>query len=241
VKTPPVGYPVILALAALVAGLYAYSRLGTTTGRSTAPGTTSSATRPALPTGSDTAGPEAPQEPAPPAAKVPTVVPDVKLPDLDGKIHSLQEGVGHPRILNFWATWCEPCLREIPLLNTLQATHAGEGLQVIGIAMDLRDAVAKFMKQTPLRYRVLVGEEEGLEAAQKFGMGFGLPFSVFADGENRIVTVKLGELHADEAAAILANMREARAGTVTLEAARQNIADALRRLAAERAKQTAQN
>lgn len=232
-KTPPVGYPVFLALAALAAGLFAYTRLGPkmapTTGSTISPAATAHA--PAA------TGPEA--ESAAPAAVVPAEVPDVKLPDLDGKLHSLREGTGHPRLYNFWATWCEPCLREIPLLNTLQATHAGEGLQVIGIAVDFRNAVAKFQKQTPLRYRVLVGEDEGLEAAQKFGMGFGLPFSVFADGENRIVTVKVGELHADEAAAILANMHSASAGTITLDAARQNIADSLKGLAMKRAKQTA--
>ena len=231
-KTPPIGYAVLLALVAIAGGLYAYVRLSTPA----APRAVASpATVPA------STGPQASAEQAPPATPIPSEVPDVKLPDLDGKLHSLREGVGHQRVFNFWATWCEPCQREIPLLNALQAAHADEGLAVIGIAIDFRDAVIKFQKQTPLHYRVLVGEDEGLEAAQKFGMAYGLPFSVFVSADNQVIAVKLGELHADEASAILANMRALRAGTMTLEAARQNIADALKSLAVERAKQTVAN
>jgi thiol-disulfide isomerase/thioredoxin len=232
VKIPPVGYAVLLALVAVAGGLYTYSRLNAP---AAPPGIAGPATTRA------SAGQPAPAERAPPSAPIPYDVPDVKLPDLHGEFHSLREGVGHPRVFNFWATWCEPCQREIPLLNSLQAEHAGEGLQVIGVAIDFRDAVLKFQKQTPLHYRVLVGEDEGLEAAQKFGLGYGLPFSVFADADNRVVAVKLGELHADEAAVILANMRSLQARTTTLDAARQNIADALKTLAIERAKQTAEN
>jgi thiol-disulfide isomerase/thioredoxin len=179
------------------------------------------------------------EQSAPPSTPIPAEVPDVKLPGLDGQLHSLREGVGHERLFNFWATWCEPCLREIPLLNALQAAHADEGLQVVGIAIDFRDAVLKFQKRTPLHYPVLVGEEEGYEAAQKFGMTLGLPFSVFADGANRVIAVKIGELHDDELAAILANMRALRAGTTTIEAAQRDIGDALKALAVQRAKQTA--
>jgi thiol-disulfide isomerase/thioredoxin len=231
VKSPPVGYPVLLALAALAGGLYAYGRLH-------APAAPRAVT--AAPAARAPAAQQAPEPPAPAQATIPAEVPDVQLPDLAGKPHSLREGVGHQRLFNFWATWCEPCRREIPLLNALQAAHATEGLQVVGIAIDLREAVLKFQQRTPLHYKLLVGEDEGFEAAQKFGMELGLPFTVFADADNRVIAVKVGELHADEAAAILANMRALRAGTTTLEVARDNIATALRSLAVERSKQSAE-
>ena len=109
---------------------------------------------------------------------------------------------------------------------------------MVGIAVDMRAAVQEFLKTTPMRYTLLVGEDDGLEAAQKFGMALALPFSVFADEKNRIIAVKLGELRREEAVAILANMRALRAGTTTLPAAREAINQALKTLAIERSKQS---
>jgi len=173
----------------------------------------------------------------PPAAPIPEDVPDVALPDMDGQPHRLRDARGHARLFNFWATWCEPCRREIPLLNSLQQQYSAQGLQVVGIAVDDRAAVQKFIKSTPMQYLLLVGEDGGFEAAQKFGMALALPFSVFADAQNRVIAVKLGELHGDEAAAIFAQMRALRAGTTSLDAARRGIAEELKRLAVERSKQ----
>jgi thiol-disulfide isomerase/thioredoxin len=176
--------------------------------------------------------------PAPPALAIPVEVPDVNLPDLKGTPRALRAVSGHARLYNFWATWCEPCQREIPLLNTLAGAYGGQQLQIVGIAVDGKEAVQTFLKATPLHYTVLVGEEEGAEAAQKFGMELALPFSVFADEHNKIIAVKLGELHRDEADTILAHMASLRAGKETLEAARMAIAGALKTLAVERAKQS---
>jgi thiol-disulfide isomerase/thioredoxin len=174
----------------------------------------------------------------PPAPAIPATVPDISLPDLAGKPVALRSSDGHPRLFNFWATWCEPCRREIPLLNTLQEAHAGDGLRIVGIAVDFREAVQTNLKTQPLRYTSLVGEESGLEAAQKFGMDLLLPFSVFADGQNRIVAVKVGELHQDEADAILTEMRRLTAGKTNLADAQAEIASTMKQLAATRAKQS---
>jgi thiol-disulfide isomerase/thioredoxin len=174
----------------------------------------------------------------PPAPTIPATVPDISLPDLAGKPVALRSTDGHPRLFNFWATWCEPCRREIPLLNTLQETHAGDGLRIVGIAVDFREAVQTYLKTQPLRYTSLVGEESGLEAAQKFGMDLVLPFSVFADGQNRIVAVKVGELHQDEADAILTEMRGLKARKTNLADAQAAIAGTMKQLAATRAKQS---
>ena len=176
---------------------------------------------------------------APATPAIPTEVPDIQLKDLAGRPHSLREGSGHPRLFNFWATWCEPCRREIPLLNTLQNAYQVDGLQIVGIAVDFKDSVQAFLRTTKLNYSLLVGEEDGLEAAQKFGMELLLPFSVFADGNNRIVAVKVGELHRDEAEVIFANMAQLRAEKETLAEAQAAIGGALKKLSLERAKQSA--
>lgn len=190
------------------------------------------------------AAPAVTQTPAPPAAAsaIPEEVPDLSLPDLAGVSHALRQNGGRPRLYNFWASWCEPCRREIPLLNALQASYGkSDRLEIIGIAVDFRDAVHKFLATTRLHYALLVGEEEGLEAAQRFGMELALPFTVFADEQNRIIAVKVGELHRDEADVILAQLRALRTGTTTLAAARILIAEALKASSLKRAKQSARS
>jgi len=93
--------------------------------------------------------------------------------------------------------------------------------------------------RTHLNYTSLVGEEEGLEAAQKFGMELALPFSVFADDHNRIVAIKVGELHRDEADVILGQLRALQSGATTLAAAQALIAESMKTFALKRAKQSA--
>jgi thiol-disulfide isomerase/thioredoxin len=178
-------------------------------------------------------------DPAPPP--VPEQVPALTLADMAGKPQPLRGQKGQPRLFNFWATWCQPCRREIPLLNTLESRYRGDRLEVVGIAIDFHDAVADFLKKTPLRYSLLVGEADGLEAARSFGMSMALPFSVFADGDNHVMAVKLGELHPDEIEAILTRMRAVRAGTQTRAQARLAIADDLKALSVKRAQQSKQS
>jgi len=176
----------------------------------------------------------------PSAPVIPTEVPDLHLPDMAGLQHSLRQNGGHLRLYNFWATWCEPCRREIPLLNALQNRYGkSDQLEIVGIAVDFRDAVRDFLAKNRLNYTSLVGEDEGLEAAQRFGMEMALPFSVFADERNRIVAIKVGELHRNEAEAILEQMRALRAGAIDLPAARAAITESLKAFSTQRAKQSA--
>jgi len=199
------------------------------------------ATAPArVPANLPTAAPTDATTPSTPA--IPTEVPDLRLPDMAGLQHSLRQNGGHPRLYNFWATWCEPCRREIPLLNALQNSYRrSDQLEIIGIAVDFRAAVRDFLARTRLDYTSLVGEEQGMEAAQRFGMEMALPFSVFADERNRIVAIKVGELHRNEAEAILGQMRALRAGTLSLPEARAAIAESLKAFSILRAKQSAKS
>jgi hypothetical protein len=101
--------------------------------------------------------------------------------------------------------------------------------------------VLKYAADIGMDYPILIGEQDGYEAAERFGVALVLPFSVFADSQGRIVTLKIGELHANEAAFILDRVRDVDANRVPLADARREIADKLRDFATERARQTAED
>lgn len=163
----------------------------------------------------------------------------IALPDSNGKMHHLAEFRGHPLVLNFWATWCEPCRREIPVLQALRRERAVNGVEVVGIALDHRADVVKYASDRHMTYPLLIGEKGGLEVVSALGMDTVLPFSVFADRTGRIVTLKIGELHADEARLILDRMGDLDAGRIGLPAAREQIEAGISRLNAARAAMTA--
>src|SRR5688500_9166857 len=174
---------------------------------------------------------------APPKKTVPDTLPDITLADRDGKPTKLASFGGRPLMVNFWATWCAPCRREIPLLNKIRAQRQSQNAEIVGIAVDFRDEVLKFVAKVPLSYPLLIGEEDGLAAAEAFGMGMAFPFSVFVDSQNRILTVKSGELHEDEANFAFDRLRDIDRGVLTREAAQQAVSDAFRQMAADRAQQ----
>jgi len=178
-------------------------------------------------------------EEAPPRRVIPETLPDISMSDRDGVTRSLKDWKGRPVIVNFWATWCGPCRDEIPLLKALRNQRKSEQLEVVGIAIDARDAVLKYARDIGMDYPILIGEQEGYRAAEAFGVALVLPFSVFADTKGRIVTLKIGELHADEAAFILDRVRDVDSHRLDLTVARQQIADKMREFAVERGKKTA--
>lgn len=192
------------------------------------------ATTPAGETASNGSEGAVPEGPAP--RPIPDIVPDLKLPDLSGQQRSLRGFLGHPLIVNFWATWCAPCRREMPLLQRLGHAYRGEGLTIVGIAVDFRSAVADYVRRQPVDYPLLIGEDSGLAAAEQFGMQMVLPFSAFADANGRIIAVKVGELHREEADYILDTMRALAAGRMSLPDARAAITQRLRELSIERAR-----
>jgi thiol-disulfide isomerase/thioredoxin len=180
--------------------------------------------------------PEAAESKPPPGKSIPDTLPDITLADKDGKPTKLSSFGGRPLMVNFWATWCAPCRREIPLLNQLKRERSAENAEIVGIAVDFRADVLQFVKEVPLAYPLLIGEEDGLAAAEAFGMGMAFPFSVFVDSQNRILTVKIGELHEDEANFAFDRLHDIDQGKLTREAAQRQVAEAFRRFAAERAK-----
>ncbi|MBS0380259.1 MAG: TlpA family protein disulfide reductase [Proteobacteria bacterium] len=175
----------------------------------------------------DSAAADAPAEET---RKIPEEVPDLSLPDLAGHPVPLSRYRGKLVLINFWAPWCEPCRREIPLLQKIGRDHAAKGFEVVGIALDHPPDVEKYAKEHDIHYPVLIAEKNALEAAQAFGMDTVLPFTVFADRAGHVVTLKVGELHEDEAGLILGGMEALDQGQTTLAQARKSIAEGIERL-----------
>jgi thiol-disulfide isomerase/thioredoxin len=160
------------------------------------------------------------------------------LPDSNGIVHRLAEYRGRPLVLNFWATWCEPCRRELPLLQALHQQR-GDRVRIVGVAVDFQKDVLPYATAKGITYPQLMGEKDGLAAVNAFGMDTAFPFTVFADSQGNIVAVKVGELHADEAGLILAQVTAVDAGKLDLSAARSAVSAGLRSLAIARAQQPA--
>jgi thiol-disulfide isomerase/thioredoxin len=175
----------------------------------------------------------APLEPASEEAPppIPTVLPDFSLQDREGTKRSVRSWPQKSMIVNFWATWCAPCRREIPLLKELQKNHAAEGFQVVGVAVDFRDAVLDYANEIGIDYPLLIGEEDGLEAVISLGIGsIGFPFTVFTDNQQRIVATHMGELKASQADVIVGAVNQVNSGELTVESARTVVAKQLAEL-----------
>jgi thiol-disulfide isomerase/thioredoxin len=161
---------------------------------------------------------------SPPTTRLAESIPDFQLADRDGEMKSLHDWHGKSLIVNFWATWCAPCRREIPLLEQLQREHADAGFQVVGIAVDFRDKVLAYADEMNIQYPLLIGEQDALDAASAFGVdAVGFPFTIFTDARGRIIVSHMGELTAAEADLILGTVADVNAGRLTPATARAQI------------------
>jgi len=137
-------------------------------------------------------------EPAAPPARTLEVVshPTFTLPDIDGAERDFNEWDGRHRLLNFWATWCAPCRREIPLLKSFQDEHGDAGFQVLGIAVDFPEEVTRYAEEADFNYPVLVGQQDAMAVAESSGIEFiGMPFTMIVARDGEYVGAYIGELH----------------------------------------------
>jgi peroxiredoxin len=113
----------------------------------------------------------------------------------DGEAMPLSAFKGTPLLLNFWATWCPPCVDELPRLADFYRQNKANGWQVLGLALDQPSQVRRFLRQTPLPYPVAMAGLEGSDLSKALGNASGsLPFSVLIHSDGRILERKIGEL-----------------------------------------------
>jgi thiol-disulfide isomerase/thioredoxin len=154
-----------------------------------------------------------PTEPAPPApagAPAERLTP-FTLADLAGTPRRSDEWSGRTVLYNFWATWCAPCRREMPLLEQLYQSVAGPPgariasppLVVVGIAIDRTEPVQRFVGETGITYPILIGQMDATAVGESFGVELlGLPYSAVVGPDGAVLAVLLGELKADDLALI---------------------------------------
>lgn len=108
---------------------------------------------------------------------------------------------GQPVILNFWATWCAPCVREMPLLDAFYKEHRAKGWHVVGLAIDSPTPVREFLGKLPVSFPIVLGGLNGVDLARSLGNPSGsLPFSVAFDRSGAAIFRKLGLLKHEELA-----------------------------------------
>ena len=107
--------------------------------------------------------------------------------------------LGQPLLLNFWATWCPPCIKEMPELDRFQREFAGRGWRVLGLAVDRLQPVLDFLARQPVGYDIGMAGLDGSDLSRRLGNDAGgLPFTALFDKAGRIVQRKLGETNFDE-------------------------------------------
>ncbi|MBA0273948.1 TlpA family protein disulfide reductase [Stenotrophomonas maltophilia] len=170
--------PALLWTAMLAAGLglWAGHRLSPGTSAPAAPATASRATA------------------VKPTLQVGDQLPALTLPDLAGQPLVLRDHfAGRPLLINVWASWCAPCVEEMPELARFAGAQGDNGVQVLGLALDTTDDVRGFLQQVPVDYPIVIETPGPRDASVQLGNAQGLlPYSVLFDAQGRMVKAKLG-------------------------------------------------
>jgi thiol-disulfide isomerase/thioredoxin len=153
-----------------------------------------------------------------------TIHPSFTLPDFNGVEHTLAEWDGRPRLLNFWATWCAPCRREIPLLKAVQDEQGDDGVQIIGIAVDFPEEVAAYAETVQFNYPVLVGQEDAMAVAETSGVPFiGLPFTMIIAPDGEFMHSHVGEIHREDLDNIVVLFEQLGRGEIDKQSVRDSL------------------
>jgi thiol-disulfide isomerase/thioredoxin len=119
-------------------------------------------------------------------------------PDGSGKL-DMQPLKGKPLLINFWATWCPPCVEELPLLERFYGQNKAKSMQIVGLAADKPEAVRTFLKKLPLTFPIGITDLSGIALSKSWGnLAGGLPFSVMLAADGRVMQRKMGKLSEDD-------------------------------------------
>jgi thiol-disulfide isomerase/thioredoxin len=129
------------------------------------------------------------------------------LPDEQGVTQELGQWRGKVLVVNFWATWCEPCREEMPEFVRVQRELGPRGVQFVGVAVDQADKVAAFAKELGLNYPVLIGGYDAIDLSKNLGNRLvALPFTIVVDRQGRVAYTQLGPFKRDQIRPIVANL-----------------------------------
>ncbi len=127
--------------------------------------------------------------PARPGDAMPAII----LPDVDGTPVDFAGFAGRPLLINVWASWCGPCVEEMPMLATFAAAQPADGVQVVGLAIDTQDGVRDFLDRVPVTYPIVIEQPAPDDASVRLGNAQGLlPYTVLVGADGKIVKQKLG-------------------------------------------------
>jgi thiol-disulfide isomerase/thioredoxin len=130
--------------------------------------------------------------------------PEFTAMDSKGQLKNIKEWDGKLIFLNFWATWCPPCLKEIPDFIELQSAYGNQNFQIIGIALDNEEAVQQYANETGMNYPTMVVEVEGIALAKRYGNEMGaLPYTAIINRNGEISDTITGELSKKRAKELL--------------------------------------
>lgn len=128
----------------------------------------------------------------------------INLPDLQNKPQKLDQWRGKVLVVNFWATWCEPCRKEIPLFVKMQENHGAKGLQFVGISIDQADKTSEFARNFGVNYPNLIGTFDTVEISRQAGNKRRvLPYTIVLDRKGQIVATEMGGITQEKLDALL--------------------------------------
>ena len=123
---------------------------------------------------------------------------DFALPK-DGPRLDMARFRGRPLLLNFWATWCPPCVEELPLLSRFYYENAAKGWQVLGLAVDQATPVNRFLEKSPVSFPVALAGVPGIEIGKMLGnQSGGLPFTVVLGSDGKVAHRKIGQISPED-------------------------------------------
>jgi thiol-disulfide isomerase/thioredoxin len=133
-----------------------------------------------------------------------TALPEFSLPDLSGRPHNISEWQDKITVINFWATWCPPCRKEITDFIALQEQYSAQGLQFIGIALEDAEPVANYVAASKINYPILLGGYNGITLAHQLGnLVDAVPYTLIVNSQGQIIHRHPGELSKDQLVKII--------------------------------------
>ncbi|MFM1879871.1 MAG: Thiol-disulfide isomerase and thioredoxin [Pseudomonadota bacterium] len=124
---------------------------------------------------------------------------DLSFPDTEGRPVALSTYRGSYTLVNFWATWCPPCIEEMPELSTFHDKWSSKGINVLGLAVDSPSNVREFLEDKRFSYPLLITGAAGTELARRLGSSIdALPYTALVDPEGRVVQQKMGRIYEEE-------------------------------------------